>query len=103
MTSRLTLTLAASAALLAACASTPPAPDAAALMRQAEAAIGSAQLQTLVVSGRGSGTTFGQAWQPSNSWPGLNYSLLTRQLNFDTGAFREDYARSRSEPQGGGA
>ena len=49
------------AALLAACASTPP-PDPATVIRQAEQALGSTALKTLVISGRGSGGTFGQAW-----------------------------------------
>jgi glyoxylase-like metal-dependent hydrolase (beta-lactamase superfamily II) len=89
-------------ALLAGCAST-PAPDPAALMARAEAALGSASLRTLVVSGRGSGATFGQAWQPGNPWPALNYSVLTRAMNFDSGALREDFGRSRAEPNGGGA
>ena len=90
------------AALLAACASTPP-PDPATVIRQAEQALGSTALKTLVISGRGSGGTFGQAWQPGLAWPGLNYSLLTRSMNFETGAFREEFARGRSEPTGGGA
>ena len=90
-------------ALLAGCASTPPAPDATTLMAQAEKALGSATLKTLVVSGRGNGSTFGQAWQPGIAWPGLTYSTLTRSMNFDTGAYREEFARSRSEPNGGGA
>jgi|CXWL01.1.fsa_nt_gi glyoxylase-like metal-dependent hydrolase (beta-lactamase superfamily II) len=37
------------------------------------------------------------------AWPGLNYSVLTRAMNFETGAFREDFGRSRAEPTGGGA
>ena len=50
-------------ALLAGCAST-PAPDAQAVLRQAEQAMGAAGLKTLSFSGRGTGGTFGQAWQP---------------------------------------
>jgi glyoxylase-like metal-dependent hydrolase (beta-lactamase superfamily II) len=85
---------------LAGCASTPP-PDAAAVIRQAEATLGSAR--TISFSGRGTGGTFGQAWQPGIAWPALNYSQLTRVLDFDNGAFREDFGRSRGEPSGGGA
>jgi glyoxylase-like metal-dependent hydrolase (beta-lactamase superfamily II) len=87
-------------AALAACASPPP-PDANALIRQAEAALGSAK--SISFSGRGTGGTFGQAWQPGIAWPALNYSQLTRVLDFDNGAIREDFGRSRGEPSGGGA
>lgn len=89
-------------ALLAGCAST-PAPDAQAVLRQAEQAMGAAGLKTLSFSGRGTGGTFGQAWQPGLAWPALNYSVLTRVVDYDKGAFREDFGRSRGEPTGGGA
>jgi glyoxylase-like metal-dependent hydrolase (beta-lactamase superfamily II) len=88
--------------LLAACAST-PAPDAMTVLRQADRAMGGNQLKTLHFSGGGTGTTFGQAWQPGMAWPGLNYSTLSRQVDYETAALREDFARSRSEPTGGGA
>jgi len=94
--------VAAAAAVLAGCAST-PAPDAQATLRQAEAALGAGGLKTLSFTGTGTGSTFGQAWQPSIGWPALNYATLTRVLDFDNGAFREDFARSRGEPNGGGA
>jgi glyoxylase-like metal-dependent hydrolase (beta-lactamase superfamily II) len=94
--------MAAFAALLAGCASSPP-PDAASVMKQAEQALGGAGVKTISFSARGSGGTFGQAWQPGMAWPGLNYAVLTRVVDFDNAAFREDFARSRSEPNGGGA
>ena len=75
--------------LLAACAATPPAPDTTEVLRQAEAAMGAAPLHTLRFSGRGTGGTFGQAWQPAMGWPGLNYSVLSRHYDFDNAAFRE--------------
>src|SRR6188768_3804932 len=90
------------AAALAGCAST-PAPDAQAVMRQSEQALGSTGLARLSFAGQGTGSTFGQAWQPTIGWPALNYSVLTRVFDFDNGAFREDFARSRGEPNGGGA
>jgi glyoxylase-like metal-dependent hydrolase (beta-lactamase superfamily II) len=96
----------ATAALFAAltgCANTPAAPDAATLIKQAEMALGGAGLKTLAISGKGSGGTVGQAYQPGVAWPGLNYSLMSRTMNFETGALREEFARSRSEPTGGGA
>jgi glyoxylase-like metal-dependent hydrolase (beta-lactamase superfamily II) len=87
----------------AGCASSPPAPDAGTLMRQAESALGSANVKTLMINGRGTGATFGQAYQPGNPWPALNVSTLNRSFNFETGAFSEVFARSRAEPNGGGA
>ena len=93
------------ALLLAACASVPPAPptpDATTLIQQAQAALRGGSSKTLVVSGRGTGALFGQAWQPTVAWPGLNYSLLKRSYNLDTGSFGEEFGRSRAEPQGGG-
>ncbi len=93
----------AATALLAACASTPPAPDAATLMQRADLALGGSTASTMSVTARGSGSTFGQAFQAGNAWPGLNYSVLSRNMNFDTGAMREEFGRSRAEPTGGGA
>lgn len=90
------------AALLAGCATAPP-PDPAALIAEADRALGGAALKTLRVSGRGSGSTFGQAWQPSFAWPALSYSTLLREYDYGQTAFREDFARSRAEPNGGGA
>jgi glyoxylase-like metal-dependent hydrolase (beta-lactamase superfamily II) len=87
---------------LAGCASAPP-PDAMDTMRRAEQALGSASVKTLAFSGRGTGGTFGQAYVADTNWPALNYSQLTRVLDFENGAFREDFARSRGEPTGGGA
>ncbi len=90
-------------ALFAGCASGPAAPDAATLITRAEQALGGATATTLSVSARGSGNTFGQAFQPGNPWPALNYSVLARSMNFETGAMREEFGRSRAEPNGGGA
>jgi len=90
-------------ALLTACASLSPPPDAAATVQRASAALGAADLHTLRFAGRGSGATFGQAWQPGIAWPALNYSQLSRSIDYDQVAFREDFGRSRAEPTGGGA
>lgn len=86
---------------LAACASPPP--DAPTVLRQAEQAMGGAALKTLRFSASGTGSTFGQAYQPGMAWPRLNYSVLTRAIDYENGAMREDFARSRGEPNGGGA
>ena len=102
MNRHLYATMALSALLfLAGCATAPP--DANTLVQRAEQMLKGGGSQTVAISGTGSGTTFGQAWQPTMGWPGLNYSLLKRSYNLQTGAFREEFARSRSEPNGGGA
>lgn len=89
------------AAVLAGCASTTPDPQA--LLRQADLALGASSLQTLRYSARGTGTTFGQAFQPGNAWPALSYASFTRTIDYGRAAMREDFARSRAEPTGGGA
>ena len=99
----LALAAAAAAALLAGCASGPPAPDAASLIARAEQALGGTAASTLSVTARGTGSTFGQAWQPGIAWPALNYSVLARTMNFETASMREEFGRSRAEPNGGGA
>ena len=102
----LTAVAATSLLLIGGCATAPvpaPSPDVQAVLRQAEQAMGAAGLRSISFTGSGSGSTFGQAWVPSNGWPALNYSVLTRAIDYDTGALREDYGRSRAEPNGGGA
>lgn len=101
-TRRLLLVTAAAAAL-SGCATSPQPVDTNALLSEAEQALGSNELKTLRFSASGSGATFGQAWQPAMGWPALNYSSLTRLLDYDNAALREDYGRSRAEPNGGGA
>ena len=93
------------ASALLACA--PVAPlgqqDADGLLRRADQAMGGQNLKTLSYSGSGSGATFGQAYKPGMAWPKLNYSSFTRVLDYDNAALREEFARSRAEPTGGGA
>ena len=88
---------------LAGCATTSPEAQTAVLVAQAEAAMGSATLKTLTVTGRGTGASVGQAHAPGMPWPALEVRALSRSLNFETAAFREEFIRSRSEPLGGGA
>ncbi len=91
---------------LAGCASGPGAPEtpqASVLLQRSATALGTAGLKTLTVSGKGTGGTVGQAYLPGMAWPALNYSLLSRTMNFETGALREEFVRSRGEPTGGGA
>lgn len=91
----------AAALLLAACAHVGP--DAQAVLRNSEKAMGGTGLKTLRYAGSGTGATFGQAYQPGMAWPRLNYSSFSRVLDYENGALREEFARSRAEPNGGGA
>jgi glyoxylase-like metal-dependent hydrolase (beta-lactamase superfamily II) len=88
---------------LGGCATLTPEAQTAALIARAEAAMGSAPLKTLTVTGHGSGASVGQAYAPGSAWPALNLTALSRSLNFETASFREAFIRSRSEPLGGGA
>jgi len=88
---------------LAGCTTLSPQARTAALIASAEAAMGSAMLKTLTVTGRGTGASVGQAYAPGMAWPGLHLTALSRSLNFESASFREEFIRSRSEPLGGGA
>ena len=88
---------------LGACTTLTPEAQTAALIARAEAAMGSASMKTLTVTGRGSGASVGQAYAPGSAWPGLKLTALSRSMNFETASFREEFIRSRSEALGGGA
>jgi glyoxylase-like metal-dependent hydrolase (beta-lactamase superfamily II) len=87
--------------LLAACAGMTPDPQAA--LRQSDQAMGGAALKTLRYAASGTGSTFGQAWVPGQPWPRLNVTSFVRLIDYENGAMREDSARARAEPNGGGA
>lgn len=87
---------------LGACASNPPVDTQAALAR-ADRAMGASAVKTIRFAGSGTGATFGQAFEPGMAWPKINYSTFSRMADYDRGAFREDAARTRAEPTGGGA
>ena len=77
--------------------------DAESLLRRAERAMGGTEVKTIRFAGSGSGATFGQAYKPGMAWPKLTYSNFVRVADYENAAFREDFARSRAEPNGGGA
>lgn len=87
---------------LVACA-TQPTEDAGATLQRAEQAMGGTALKTLRYAGSGTGATFGQAYQPGAAWPQLKYTSFSRVLDYDNAALREEFARTRAEPTGGGA
>ena len=64
--------------------------------------MGAAQLKTLRYTGEGSGHTFGQAYLPTGPWPKVAYHSVTRSIDYDAAAMREEVVLSRAEPQGGG-
>lgn len=87
---------------LVSCATAPPESAEAALVR-ADAAMGGTALRSISFAGTGSGATFGQAYQPGMAWPKITYSSFVRVADYENAALREDAARSRAEPTGGGA
>ena len=100
--SRRVFTLSASAALLlASCASMEQ--DGQAVLLRADRAMGGSGLNTLRYTATGTGGTFGQAYVPGQAWPRLNITSYARDIDYGNGAMREESARSRAEPTGGGA
>ena len=77
--------------------------DAEALLRRADAVMGGAQLKSIRFAGSGTGAIFGQAYKPGMAWPKATYSSFARVADYENAAFREDFARGRAEPTGGGA
>lgn len=88
-------------ALLTACAT--PERSADAVLQQADRAMGVSQLKTLRYAGNGTGSTFGQAYRPADAWPRIAISSYSRQIDYEGAAMREESARGRAEPTGGGA
>ena len=88
------------AGLVAACASTGD--DATATLARSAQAMGSTGLKTLRYTGSGTGFTFGQAYTPGGAWPKITVHSMTRTIDYDGGAMREEIVLSRAEPLGGG-
>ena len=87
---------------LVSCASVPT-ESADAVLQRANVAMGGTALRSISFGGSGSGASFGQAFEPGMAWPRITYSSFSRVADYDNLAFREDAARSRAEPTGGGA
>ena len=94
--------VAAAVATLASCASVPT-ESASTVLQRANAAMGAIGLRSISYAGAGSGATFGQAFEAGTAWPKISYSSFSRVADYENGALREDAARSRAEPTGGGA
>ena len=87
---------------LASCANMPGESASAALQR-ANTAMGGTALKSISFAGSGTGATFGQAYLAGQAWPKITYSSFSRVADYENAAFREDAARTRAEPNGGGA
>ena len=77
--------------------------DAEGVLRRADQAMGGSSLKSIRYAGSGTGGTFGQAYRPGEAWPKINYSTYARLVDYEMPALREEAARSRAEPTGGGA
>ncbi|MBC7780193.1 MAG: MBL fold metallo-hydrolase [Proteobacteria bacterium] len=86
--------------LLAACASTPE--NASDVLARASQAMGASQLKTLRYVAEGSGHTFGQAYKPGEAWPRITLHSVTRSVDYQVAAMRDEIVLSRAEPLGGG-
>ena len=92
--------LAAMAGLLAACATALESADQ--VLARSVQAMGAAQLKTLRYSGEGGGHTFGQAYVPTAAWPSIALHSVTRSIDYEAAAMRDEVVLSRAEPRGGG-
>jgi glyoxylase-like metal-dependent hydrolase (beta-lactamase superfamily II) len=92
--------IAGAALLAAACASQPP--SAADVIARASQAMGAAQLKSLRYVGEGEGFTFGQPYLPTGPWPKVAYHSVTRTIDYEAAAMRDEVVLSRAEPRGGG-
>ncbi len=88
------------AALLSACTSMND--DAQATLSRSAQAMGSSGLKTLRYAGVGTGYTFGQAYTPGGAWPKITVHSMTRTLDYESLALRDEIVLSRAEPLGGG-
>jgi glyoxylase-like metal-dependent hydrolase (beta-lactamase superfamily II) len=76
--------------------------DADTVLRNANQAMGAANLKTIRYTAEGTGYTFGQAYVPSAAWPMITVHTQARSINYDTASMREEVTMSRAEPKGGG-
>ena len=92
--------LAATASLLASCATTGS--DASAVLARSAQAMGATQLNTLRYTTEGNGYTFGQAYRPGGAWPKITIHSITRSIDYGSATMRDEIVLSRAEPLGGG-
>ena len=78
--------------------------DSRAALDAAAAAMGSNQLQSVVVSAAGSNHAFGQAFKPGGPWPAFKITRYTQSINFASPSMRVELQRTNPDGaiQGGG-
>lgn len=78
--------------------------DARTALENAARASGAVGLKSIQITGSGMSYAAGQAPAPGLAWPKFNVKSLTRDVNYDTAALRDDYVRTQGEdpPRGGG-
>ena len=67
-------------------------------------ALGAPGVKSLEYSASGTIFQFGQSQAPGQAWPRFNIKSLTRSINYETAAMREDWVRTQAldPPRGGG-
>ncbi|MBM3346920.1 MAG: hypothetical protein FJY55_10560 [Betaproteobacteria bacterium] len=76
--------------------------DSSSVLKRATAALGGENLKSLSYSGDGWGFTFGQAYVPGAAWPRIQIHSMSRTIDYEGAAMREQITLSRAEPRGGG-
>ena len=94
------------AALLALRVGTAEGQDAAAVLRGASTAMGTANVRSIQYSGTGWNAAMGQSYVPTEDWPRFELASYMRVLDYDTRSSREEWTRVEKgtfSPKGGGA
>ncbi len=91
-------------ALLALWAGAAQAQDAAAVLRAASTAMGTATVHSIQFSGTGWNAATGQSFMPNEDWPRFELTSYTRAIDYDAKSSREDWTRIQGTypPRGGG-
>jgi glyoxylase-like metal-dependent hydrolase (beta-lactamase superfamily II)/opacity protein-like surface antigen len=78
--------------------------DAATVLRNAVAAMGAANVQSIRVTGAGWNATVGQGYTPNEDWPRVEVTTYTRVFDYDSRSASEEWTRRQGNysPRGGG-
>jgi len=68
------------------------------VLRRAATVMGAGDLKTIRFSGSGTGSVFGQAYQPGKAWPKIDIQSQVRTINYASGSMRESMHVTTARP-----